>query len=104
MAMVNTLTLSDVAPYGVTSLNFGGCRNGSPIHPGRPGAMRRSAHAHCVKRFETPAMLGAICFKAERIENVRVTIFWHEVGHVWRPSWTETQCNAFGRKMARQSR
>ena len=87
--------LTAVAPYGVTGIGFGGCIEGSPIHPGQPGAMRRSAHAHNVPGDPN---YGVVCFKALGWGAVRASLFWHEVGHIWRRSWTEGQCNTWAKK------
>lgn len=82
--------LSLARPYGVRAINFGGCIKGSPIHPGQPGAMRRSAHAH---NWPQDTHYGTICFKSMSAEKIALSLFWHEVAHIYRRSWTEKQCD-----------
>ena len=96
---MTTDTLPNVAKYGVLGIHFGGCFLGSPIHQGQPAAMRRSAHAHNIRKSEN---FGHICFKAYSPDRILPSLFWHEVGHIYRPSWTEEKCNKFGRSMARK--
>ena len=85
-------------PYGVTRVTLGGCVRGSPFRPGEPGAMRRSAHAH--HRPGQPYH-GAICFKAHSPERITRSLFWHEVAHIYRRSWTEGECNHWARQQVR---
>jgi len=82
-------------PYGVTGISIGGCIKGSPIHLGEPGAMRKRGHAHAGKHCDNQ---GCICFKAHTPERIGKRLFWHEVAHIYRPSWTETQCNKWANR------
>jgi len=86
-------------PYGLTAVCFGGCVLGSPIHPGEPAAMRQSAHAHNRPDDERH---GWVCFKAYTPERISPGLFWHEVGHIWRRSWTEGQCSKWGRQQVKK--
>jgi len=45
--------IPDVTTYGVKGVHSAGCVKGSPIHPGKPGAMRKSGHAHNCKEDST---------------------------------------------------
>ena len=96
--MTKEQMLKLASPYGVIAIYFGGCIKGSPIYPGQPAAMRRSAHAHNSPKWPH---YGTICFKAHSPERIRPTLFWHEVGHIWRRSWTEKQCNKWAWQQAR---
>ena len=85
-------------PYGVTAISLGGCIEGSPIHEGSPGAMRRSGHAH---NSQSDPNYGCICFKAHSFKGITPTLYWHEVAHIWRHSWTQAQCDKWAWRQAR---
>lgn len=101
-------------PYGIKGINFGGCIELQA--KGFKGAMRRKAHAHWVKKTYKDfhgtdyKWYGWICFKtihpekrAFNIKNAKPTkLFWHEVGHIYRSSWTEEQCDDFAKKQIRK--
>jgi hypothetical protein len=90
-------------PYGVKEINFGGCLEGQK--KGFKGAMRRSAHAHNSPKYPE---YGLICFKGGikhaigLINNKPTQLFWHEVAHIYRKSWTQTQCDKWGWQMVRK--
>jgi hypothetical protein len=91
-------------PYGVKRINFGGCYEGQV--KGFKGAMRRKAHAHC---HVSDDYRGCICVLSHephrRIvgrDGYPTRLFWHEVGHIYRRSWSEKQCDKFGVKMQRE--
>ena len=90
--------LERACSFGVRAIHLGGCVTGSPIHPGQPAAMRRRAHAHS---YTGDPYLGTVCFKAHTLERVPDTLFWHEVAHIYRHSWTETQCDTWARRKVR---
>jgi len=92
-------TLEIARQYGVIDWHFGGCAEGSPIHKGQPGAMRRRGHAH---HHPTDILFGHICFKAHSIERVPARLAWHEIAHIYRRSWPQEQCESWARKMARR--
>ena len=110
-----TMLMSYARPYGVKGINFGGCAILN--YKGTSTAMRRSAHAHCSykkyldywtihnpKKLES---LGWICVKSSHIEKLLTKdgrpnhLFWHEVGHIYRSSWTEGECDTWAWKMIR---
>lgn len=92
-------------PYGVKGIEFGGCVQKHSI--GLKGAMRRQGHAHCSKLDK---WYGWICILSsnpykrviDKYDKPR-TLFWHEVGHIYRNSWTEGQCDKFAWKQVRNS-
>ena len=85
--------LEQVRPYGVIGISLAGCVDGHA--EGRQGAMRRSGHAHMGR---DQRWSNWICFKAHTLEHVSKTLIWHEVGHIYRRSWTEAQVEAWARK------
>ena len=80
--------------YGVKGISFGGCVELKV--KGFRGAMRRRAHAHC---YKDDKWNGWICFLSKTPENRAIRngkttrLFWHEVAHIYRPSWTQKQCD-----------
>mgnify|MGYP001563849263 CR=1 FL=1 len=109
----HTMLMSYARPYGVKGINFGGCIDLN--YKGTYTAMRRSAHAHWFKKRyveykkthhpEELKNLGWICVKSSHIEKLLTAdgrpnhLFWHEVGHIYRGSWTEGQCDKWAWKM-----
>jgi hypothetical protein len=87
--------------YGVTDINLGGCKWGQD--QGFKGAMRRSAHAHRPGYGYT----GQICIKSSKVEKLLTPskrpseLFWHEVGHIYRKSWSQKQCDSWARRMVK---
>jgi len=82
-------------PYGVVGINFGGCVSAQA--KGFKGSMRRKAHAHCQTHNK---WRGWICFLSLTPERRAISkngkpshLFWHEVAHIRRRSWTEKQCD-----------
>jgi len=94
-------------PYGVVGINFGGCVESQA--KGFQGAMRRKAHAHFTYwRGWEQKWGGWICFLSEKPERRAIRkdgrpthLFWHEVAHIYRRSWTEGQCDKWAWKMVR---
>ena len=103
-----TMLMSYARPYGVKGIHFGGCV--IPNYKGTSTAMRRSAHAHWVKKRyvdylkihkpEELEYIGWICVKSGKIEKLLTAdgkrpnhLFWHEVAHIFRSSYTEGQCD-----------
>lgn len=92
MKLVKLLKIS--RQYGVRGIHFGGCIESQA--KGFQGAMRRKAHAHC---HPADKWCGWICFLTKNpdkraLRNSKPTqLFWHEVGHIYRRSWTQKQCN-----------
>ena len=96
-------------PYGVRGINFGGCVEGQA--KGFQGAMRRKAHAHWYKKGLTPKWHGWICsLSANPIKRFITkdgrpsSLFWHEVAHLYRKSWTEKQCDKWAWSKVRECR
>jgi len=89
--------------FGVKSISVGGC-NVVLQSNGQLGRFRAQAHAHTKKANSS---FGYICFltgKLERLlrEDGRPTgLFWHEVAHIYRPSWDHKKVNSWARSMAR---
>ena len=94
--------LAEARPYGVRGITFGGCVRGKA--KGFQGAMRRKAHAHC---YMGDPWRGWICFLSETpekraIRNGKPThLFWHEVAHIFRRSYTEKECNRWAWRKVR---
>jgi hypothetical protein len=95
-------------PYGVVGISFGGCIKGKA--KGLRGSFRRKAHAHCYpqkKGYKFP-FYGWICFLSSKPEKRAIQkngnpthLFWHEIAHMRRRSWTEAQCDKWAWKMVR---
>lgn len=86
--------------YGVKSISLGGC-NIKLQGNGELGRFRARAHAHLGKNH------GSICFLTADIEKLQNngkpnTLFWHEVAHTYRKSWTHKQVEKWARSQARQ--
>lgn len=112
-----TMLMSHARLYGVKGINLGGCVKLN--YKGTCTAMRRSAHAHWAKKryveylkIHNPKGLehqGWICVKSSRTEKLLTTdgrpnhLFWHEVGHIYRGSWTEGQCDKWAWNMVRKT-
>ena len=94
--------LKESRPYGVKGIAFGGCVQGKA--KGFQGAMRRRAHAHHHPGYPWH---GWICFKTANpekraIRNGKPThLFWHEVAHIYRRSYTQGQCDTWAWRKVR---
>jgi len=100
--MIKTQLLKHGRPYGVKGIAFNGCVAGHV--KGFKGAMRHKAHAHC---YPEDIWYGWICFLSHNPEkrawrnNKPSRLFWHEVAHIWRRSWTEKKCDKWAWKKVR---
>ena len=101
--------------YGVKGISLGGCAKLN--YKGTKTAMRRSGHAHWYqKRYmdylakydpRNLKLVGWICVKSSKTEKLLKgngqpnELFWHEVGHIYRSSWTQKQCDKWAWNQAR---
>ena len=86
-------------PFGVVGVFIGGC-----VKRGDGSSFRRKAHAHCYTGYP---YRGWICIRSpKRVYTDGTgqlsTLVWHEVGHIWRRSWTQKQVEAWARKMVKR--
>lgn len=98
MTINELLTISE--PYGVKSISIGGC-NVNLQKTGQLGRFRARAHAHMASEH-----FGYICFLTGNIDKLITnnrpnTLFWHEVAHVYRKSWSHKQVEKWARSQAR---